>query len=196
MTAKAGTFLDSRTGAFVDDVLAVIDPSVPVLEAFLLGSGAVGGFDPRTSDVDLVVVIERPLSTERANVLRRLAALETPVRDLELVIYVEGSQPPAFELNLNGGVERPNEEPFWFVLDAAVAQEHAVPVWGGRRWDEFFAPIPPDRTREAMKESLRWAEQQPPNDEFARLHAARARHYLACGEWITKNEADGCGAGW
>jgi len=167
-------------------VLEVIHRHVPVLEAFLLGSGAVGGFDPRTSDIDLVVVVEHPLETERAAVVEQLAALETPARDLELVVYVEGSQPPSFELNLNEGVERPSAEPFWFVLDAALAQERAVPVWGRRRWQEFFAPIGPERARAATKESLEWAERQPPDDGFARLHAARARHYLAHGDWVTK----------
>jgi predicted nucleotidyltransferase len=171
-------------------VLGVIDSHVPVVEAFLLGSGAVGGFDPRTSDVDLVVVVQRPFETERAEVVEQLAALKTPGRDLELVIYVEGSQPPDFELNLNVGVERPNEEAFWFVLDAASAQEHAIPVWGRRRWDEFFTPIAAERTREAMKESLTWAQRRPPKDDFARLHAARARHYLTHGQWITNKEAN------
>jgi predicted nucleotidyltransferase len=173
----------------VADVLAVVDSRVPVLEAFLLGSGAVGGFDPRTSDVDLVVVVGQPLGTERANLVAQLASVEIPVRDLELVLYAAGNQPPDFELNLNRGAERPGEERFWFVLDAAVGQQHAVPVWGTRRWNEFFAAISPERIRAAMQESLEWAERQPPDDEFARLHAARARHFLARGEWIEKKPA-------
>jgi predicted nucleotidyltransferase len=185
----ARTFLDSRTEAFVADVLTCIDSHVPVIEAFLLGSGAVGGFQPGVSDVDLVVVVEHALGTERAALVERLAALEPPVRDLELVVYVEGSQPPSFELNLNKGAERPNEEPFWFVLDAAIAQEHAVPLWGRRGWTEVFAPIPLERIRGAMEESLDWATRQALDDEFARLHAERARHYLAHGTWITKKEA-------
>ena len=159
--------------------------------AYLLGSAAVGGFDPRTSDVDVVVVIERPLGTERARVVRQLVALEVPVRDLELVVYVQGSQPPNFELNLNEGVERPNEEPFWFVLDAALAQEHAVPVWGKHAWSQFFDPISPETTRTAMEESLAWAQRQPRDDDFARVHAVRARYYLEQGEWIGKDAAEG-----
>jgi len=170
-------------------VLRVIDSYVPVLEAFLLGSGAVGAFDPSTSDIDLVVVIERALGSSRATVVAEVAALETPVRDLELVVYVEGRQPPDFELNLNGGEERPTEEPFWFILDAALGQEHAVPMWGHRQWRELFDPISPERTREAMQESLEWAQRQGPDNEFSRLQAVRARHYLATGRWITKAEA-------
>jgi predicted nucleotidyltransferase len=183
-------YLDSRTATFVADVLAAVDSVAPVRAAYLLGSAAVGGFDPSTSDVDLVVVIERPLGTKRARVVGRLASLEVPARDLELVVYVQGCQPPDFELNLNEGAERPNEEPFWFILDAALAQEHAVPVWGRRRWSEFFDPISPEATRKAMKESLAWAQRQPRNDDFARVHAARARHYLEQGEWIAKEAAE------
>jgi predicted nucleotidyltransferase len=191
MTVAGGTHLDRRTEAFVADVLAVIDSYVPVAEAFLLGSGAVGGFDPRTSDVDLVVVVERSPASERDALVESLAALERPVRDLELVVYVEGRQPPEFELNLNEGEERPDEEPFWFVLDAALAQEHAVPVWGRRPWSDFFAPIEAERVRKATRESLAWSARRPADDEFARVNAARARHYLEHGLWVTKEEAKG-----
>ena len=98
MTVAARTFLDSRTEAFGTDVVTCIDSHVPVVGAFLLGSGAAGGLQPGVSDVDLVVVVEHALATERAVLVERLAALEPPVRDLELVVYVEGNQPPAFEL--------------------------------------------------------------------------------------------------
>ena len=74
-------------------------------------------------------------------------------------------------------------------LDAALGQEHAVPMWGRRQWSEFFDSISPERTREAMKASLEWAQRRKPANEFSRLQAARASHYLATGEWITKNEA-------
>jgi predicted nucleotidyltransferase len=191
MTVAASTHLDSRTERFVAEVLGAIDAHVPVCEAFVLGSGAVGGFDPRTSDLDLVVVVERALGADRAPLVEQVAALETPVRDLELVLYVRGCQPPHFELNLNEGEERPDEPPFWFVLDAALAQEHAVPVLRGQRWSDFFAPPAPERIREAMEESLAWSARQPPEDEFARLNAIRSRHYLEHGEWISKEEAKG-----
>jgi predicted nucleotidyltransferase len=189
MTVAADTCLDQRTEAFVADVLRAIDSHVPVCGAFLLGSGAVGGFDPRTSDVDLVAVVGRPLGADRAALVEQLAALERPVRDLELVVYVEGRQPPDFELNLNHGEERPDAEPFWFVLDAAVAQGRAVPLRIGRLWSDFFAPVPAERVRAAVEESLAWSLRQPPENEFAPLQAARARHYLEHGDWIGKEEA-------
>ena len=189
MTVAERTYLDERTEAFVGEVLATIDAHVPIVEAFLLGSGAAGGFDPKTSDVDLVVVVGRALGVERAELVEGLAAMAPPGRSLELVLYVEGRQAPDYELNVNKGEELTQEEPFWFVLDAAAAQERAVPMWGRRSWNDFFTAISPKRTRQAMQESLEWAQARSPENEFARGHVVRARHYLDRGEWITKKEA-------
>jgi Nucleotidyltransferase domain len=190
MTVVERTRLDPQAGAYAGSVVASIDAIAPVVEGFVLGSAAAGGFDPVTSDLDLVVVLERPLGERREELISRLRELEPPFRDLELVAYVVGSQPPDFELNVNHGEERPDEEPFWFVLDAALAQEHAVPVWGRRPWSDVFEPVPPEDIRKAMQASLDWASRQGPDDEFARGQAERARHYLEHGEWITKKEAE------
>jgi predicted nucleotidyltransferase len=184
-------FLDVRTEAYVDEVVRAIDAQVPVVEAYLVGSGAVGGFDPRTSDVDLVVVVERPLGAHRRPLVERLLAVECPVRDLELVVYVEGVQPPDFELNVSEGEERPDEDAFWFVLDSAIAQEQAVPLRAGRPWKELFEQVSDERVREAVCESLAWSARQPTDDDFAGVNAARARHYLEHGTWISKREARG-----
>jgi predicted nucleotidyltransferase len=180
--------LDARTDAYVRSVLDAIESHVPLVEAYLVGSGAAGGFDPQTSDVDLVVVTARELGGEREPLVDSVQRLEPPVRALELVVYVEGAQPPRFELNLSGGEERPDEEPFWFVLDAAVAEERAVPLLAGIPWTELFEPIPEERIREAAEQSLAWSAQRP-DDDFARRHAARVRHHLAHGDWISKAEA-------
>jgi predicted nucleotidyltransferase len=188
VTTLAVGHLDARTEAYVADVLDTIDALAPIVGAYLLGSGAAGGFDPRTSDLDLVVVVERPLGAERRPLLERLRSLECPVRDLELVVYVEGSQPPDFELNVNHGEERLDEEAFWFVLDAALAQEQAMRLRGAP-WDALFEPVPEQKVRDAARESLAWSERRPAGDEFGRLNAARARHYLVHGEWISKAEA-------
>jgi predicted nucleotidyltransferase len=185
----AETHLDERTERYAREVAAAIDSVASVREAFALGSAAVGGFDPETSDLDLVVVVGEPLRESQQELLTKLRQLAAPVRDLELVVYVEGAQPPDFELNVNEGEERLDAEPFWFVLDAALAQEHAVPLLHGRAWNEFFEPVSPERTREAMQASLDWTGRQPAENDFARAHAARAQHYLERGEWISKKEA-------
>ena len=53
-----------------------------------------------------------------------------------------------------------------------------------REWRELLKPVSETETRSAAEELLRWAEA---HDEP--VHAARARHYLEHGEWITKEEA-------
>ncbi|MFL5936563.1 MAG: nucleotidyltransferase domain-containing protein [Gaiellaceae bacterium] len=184
MTTAVG-YLDMPTAAYVEDVVGAIAAHVPVVEAYVVGSGARGGFDPETSDVDVVVVIERRLRSDRRRVVDAIRALQCPVRDLELVIYVDGAQPPRFELNLNHG-EETDAEPFWFVLDAALAQEHAVPLLGGRPWTHVFPRIDEEQIQAAVRESLEWAEAR--DDEFARVTATRSRHYLEHGEWISKLE--------
>jgi hypothetical protein len=178
--------LDARTAAYVEDVLDAIAMHVPLVEAYLVGSGAAGGFDPTTSDVDVVVVVERPLGSDRQRVIRAIRALPCPVRDLELVVYVWGAQPPSFEANLNHG-EETSADPFWFVLDAALAQEHAVPLLRGRQWTDVFDRVEGERLHRAVRESLEWAKGR--DDEFARITATRSRHYLEHGEWMSKAEA-------
>jgi predicted nucleotidyltransferase len=181
--------LDPQATVFAREVVGVIDSVVPVVEGFVLGSVALGSFDAATSDLDLTVVLAEPLGERREQVVRRLRELELPFRDLELAAYVAGSQPPDVELNVNRGEERPAEQSFWFVLDAALAQAHAQPVLGIHEWSELFDPVEPKRVEAAMRESLAWAEQAPADNEFARLHAVRARRYLEDGVWISKAEA-------
>ena len=187
MTTAVG-YLDARTEAYVEQVVRAIDVHVPAVEAFLVGSSAVGGFDPATSDVDVVVVVERPLHDERQRVIDAVAGVACPVRDLELAMYVQGQAPPDVELNLNHG-EETYAEAFWFVLDAALAESHAVPLLHGRPWLDVFEPVSDDRILEAVRASLEWSKGR--DDGFARLTATRSRHYLEHGEWLTKAEAAG-----
>ena len=112
---------------------------VPVLGAYVLGSALLGGFDPRTSDLDLVVVVARRLdSFERAAVVRALDELTVPARKLELVVYAVGAKPPAYELNYPDGEGEPRH---WFVIDAAIAQERAEPFSGSTLGRAARAPL-------------------------------------------------------
>jgi hypothetical protein len=148
----------------------------PVAGAFALGSALLGGFDPATSDLDAVVVVERPLDEdERRAIVRALDKLDVPFRKLELVVYARGAKPPAYELNYPDG---PSEPAFWFVLDAAIAQERASD------WLELLQPVTEEETTRSAEELLAWAKERA-----EAVHAARARHYLDHGTWITKEEA-------
>jgi predicted nucleotidyltransferase len=184
MSLMAETYLDETAEAYRAAVVDAIDEHVTVLDSFVLGSGLVGGYRPGESDLDLVVVVDAPLRAEpRRTAIERIAALELPGRRLELVVYARGHQPPDFDLNLevdaDGVREAPDEAGHWFVIDAAMAQERH-PGWG-----QHFEAVPQDRIRQAVEQSLAWSEEHA-ELEFARLNAARARHYLATGEWKAK----------
>jgi predicted nucleotidyltransferase len=185
--AVTPTHLDAAAEAYRADVLAAIGEEVEVLDSFVLGSGLIGGYRPGESDLDLVVVVDAPLRGEaRRRAIERMASLDVPGRRLELVLYVSGQQPPDFELNLEvddeGAREAPDELDHWFVIDAGMAQER-IPAW-----TDYFDRVPEERLREAVFASLAWSEEWP-DLEFARLNAARARHYLDHGEWMPKHGA-------
>jgi hypothetical protein len=187
MISLTSTYLDEAAEAYRSDVLAAIGEAVEVLDSFVLGSGLVGGYRPGESDLDLVVVVEAPLRGEaRQRAIARIAALDLPGRRLELVVYVRGQQPPDFELNLEvddaGAREAPDEPDHWFLIDAGMAQER-IP-----EWTNYFDPLAEEQLREALVASLAWSAEWP-DLEFARLNAARARHYLEHGEWLSKQEA-------
>ena len=153
----------------------------------MLGSDWSAATGPARVTSTSVVVVDAPLQGEpRRRAIERIAAFERPGRRLELVVYVRGQQPPDFELNLevddDGAREAPDELDHWFVIDAGMAQER-IPAW-----TEYFEPSSPrSRLREAVAASLAWSEEFP-ELEFARLNAARARHYLEHGEWLSKQE--------
>jgi predicted nucleotidyltransferase len=170
--------------AYVAEVGDAVDALVPVAGAYVLGSALLGGFDPDRSDLDMVVVVERaPDAAEGKIVTGALDRLPAPGRKLELVVYAVGAKPPAYALNYPDG---DGESPFWFVLDAAIAQERSQPLCG-RPWRELLEPVTEAETRSAAKELLRWADEQ--DDELTRPHVLRAQHYLEHAEWITKEEA-------
>jgi predicted nucleotidyltransferase len=175
------TVVEGQLETYVAEVVETVESIAPVVGAYVLGSALLGGFDPATSDLDLVVVVEQPLgSEEREALAEALDELPVPFRKLELVVYAAGARPPAYELNYPDGDGEPE---FWFVLDAALGQERAEP-FRGRAWRELFEPVSRDETRRAAEDLLRWAETRGDG-----VHAARARHYLEHGEWITKEEA-------
>ena len=75
--------------------------------AWLVGSAALGDFDPARSDLDVqAVTAERLSRVERRLIVDTAShdALPCPVRGLELVLYArEELAIPAYELNLNTG---------------------------------------------------------------------------------------------
>ena len=159
-SAYIGAAAERLRGLLRDDLIGV----------YLMGSGSMGGFDPRTSDVDIAAVVTGPLTREhKQRIVRSLAhpAFPCPVRKLELVVYgaeaVTGPSPSLlWELNLNTGPEVGVEASFdpstesghWFVLDVAMARRHARPLLGPPP-DVVFGDIPQDRVLRALLGSAR-----------------------------------------
>lgn len=165
-----------------DVVAALGEDAVAV---YAIGSVAMDAFEPGASDLDLVGVLrERPTRDDLDDLIERVRALDfSPARGLELVLYAEGD----IVLNLNTGpgmVERldygvPEAEWFWFVIDRAIAERHAIPLVGPL-WAQSFEPVPRHQILAALDDSL---------ELIGALNMARAWAWVESGEWLSKPAA-------
>jgi hypothetical protein len=169
--------------------------------AWVIGSGALGDFDRLRSDIDVQAVATTRLARIE---LQRLAAalsheaLPCPVRGLEFVLYAREdlADPlgPAFQLNLNTGpgMEHhagydPAAEPrFWFLLDVAIAREHACPL-AGPRPRAVLPALPHALVLSALREALQWYRVH--DTAQAVLAACRAWAWATDGRWLSKGDA-------
>jgi hypothetical protein len=172
-----------------------------LIGAWLVGSAALGDFDPLRSDVDVQAVCAGRLS--RAE-LEQLAAdlshpaLPCPVRGLEFVLYasedLEDPRGPAFQLNLNTGPRMnqhagydPAAEPhFWFILDVAIARELARPL-AGRAPADVLPELPRPLVLAALRDALAWWREH--DAAGAILAACRAWAWTAENRWLSKGDA-------
>jgi Domain of unknown function (DUF4111)/Nucleotidyltransferase domain len=166
--------------------------------AYLIGSLALGGYEPGRSDVDVAVVVARPLALDEKEAVVaacRHEALPCPARKLELVVYTR-ERAPAFEVNLNTGEGQPlhagfdaaAEPAFWFVLDLAIARVGAVPLVGPPA-SEVLPELPRQDVLAAARESLAWFLANDPATENLVLSACRTRRFLEEGVWSSKTAA-------
>jgi hypothetical protein len=197
--------LDQAAKEYVVEVARTIKQNLSsdLQAAYLLGSAALGDYVPATSDLDIVGITTGPLSAEQKESLAYALSIERlpcPARRLEFVVYSERtaahpqSRPP-FELNFNTGRDTedhasfdPSEEPaFWFVLDLAIARDHAAVLLGPPPTD-VFGPVPRSWVIEALVESLLWHRDNAPNEHIV-LSACRARRFVQEGVWSSKTDA-------
>ena len=180
-------------------LVAILDRRL--VGAWLVGSGALGDFDARRSDIDVQAVCSgRPRRSE----LQRLAglishdALPCPVRGLEFVLYAQADladpQGPPFVLNLNTGPGMthhvgldPGAEPrFWFVLDVAIAREHARPL-AGFPPVEVLPALPRALVLRALGDAVAWYSAR--DGAQAVLALCRAWAWAIDGRWLSKGGA-------
>ena len=182
--------IPSELAPFLDRLVAVLEAQTPIDAVYLIGSAALGAYEHGRSDVDVVAVSARSLSLdERLALVEAVESVPVPARKLELVVYPRGSD--RWELNLNTGGHvglDPDTEPsFWFVLDRAVAEQHATPLVGPP-WSELFAAESPEAIEAALAEVAAFDGWDDPAGD-AELAAARARVWRDTGRWVSKGEA-------
>ena len=195
--------MDSVVAAYLSELTARLEARLGerLVAAWVVGSGALGEFDPERSDIDVQAVSEQRLPRPELEALAAALshrALPCPVRGLEFVLYARADLDdpggPAFSLNLNTGpgMEHhegydPDAEPrFWFVLDVAIAREHSRPLVGPSP-ATFLPALPRELLVAAHRDSIAWYREHAP--ELAATTEARARAWETEGRWISKGEA-------
>ncbi len=185
--------IPAELAPYLDRLVDALRRSAPVDAVYLLGSAALGAYEHGRSDVDVVAVTSRSLSPDERRALAAAAgAIPVPARKLELVVYPRGSD--RWELNLNTadgdeaehlGLDPDTEPTFWFVLDRAIAEQHALPLLGPS-WAELFEPVSPDAIEAALDEAVAFDGWNQANRDLA---AARGRIWRETGRWVSKREA-------
>ena len=197
--------LGSRIEAYLDELVFRLDARLGerLVGAWLFGSGALGDFDPRRSDLDIQAVSSEALPLrERRQLAAALSheALPCPVRGLEFVLYSrEGlatEREPAFQLNLNTGpgmtrhvgYTAAHEPRFWFVLDVAIGRDHGRTLAGPAASD-VFPSLPRSLIFGALREALTWQRRHDRRGVGLVLAACRAWAWAAEDSWLSKAEA-------
>ena len=187
--------IPTELAPYLDRLVEVLRGSAPLEAVYLHGSASLGAYEHGRSDVDVVAVTSRSLSLDERRALA--AAVEdvpVPARKLELVVYPRGSV--RWEINLNtpngDAAEQldfdPDAEPsFWFVLDRAIAEQHALPLVGPP-WAELFEPESRETIEAALAEVMAFDGWDDPAGD-AELASKRAHVWRETGRWVSKREA-------
>ena len=185
MDPSAARYLEALTA----EVIAVLGGRL--VGVYAHGSLLLGGYLPTRSDIDVLVVVEDPLTPEeQADLAARLSedALPCPAVGLELSVVLRpvAAAPtarPAFELHVTtapadrkvvDGHGHPGD--LDLVLHFAVC--HAVGY-------APFAEVPPPLVLAQVADELAWAAEHNPS-EYAVLNACRAWRYAVDGALVSK----------
>jgi len=181
--------IPSELEPYLDELVRTLASMTEIEGVYLVGSAALGAYEPGRSDVDVVAVTARSLSLDaRRTLAAAVEAIPVPARKLELVVYPRGSD--SWELNLNTGehvsYDSAQEPAFWFVLDRAIAEQHALPLLGPP-WAELFEPVSREAIEAALEEAVAFDGWSAAN---AALAGARGRVWRETGRWVSKREAE------
>jgi len=186
----------------------LIDRLKGVLEDRLIGVYAVGGlgfgdYRRETSDLDIYAVVSVGLEEEEKRSLAatcRHRTLPCPGRRLDLVVICEAAarcpgSVPQWELNLNTGSGQadhlgldPAMEPsHWFVLDIAIARQHAIALLGPPANMIIGSPSASD-VRTAQSQAIAWYAHNEMAAETV-IAACRAWYWHEGGTFVGKRDA-------
>jgi hypothetical protein len=195
---------DDRQRRYLDELAERLAESLGprLLSVLSIGSYAMGAFDPKTSDLDVIVVVDRPLTVSDWDAVVDQCSHESlpvPARKLELVAYTRPQvaaprRNQMWELNFHTGpgVRHAGHDPMgeswhWFVLDLAQAQQHSITLYGESA-KEAIGEVGDALIQDALGAALTWYELHEPGPQLM-LAAARAWRWNAERTWSSKQEA-------
>jgi hypothetical protein len=209
------TAYPAGVSGLISDLLAGVRDALGdnLLGVYLRGSLALGDFDTETSDVDILVVTERPVSEAEFEALAALHGRIPPTEDNEYGRRYEVSYIDQGSIKRFGPGERrhprctdderfewADHRPNW-VLERWTVRERGVTVLGPDP-KTLIDPIEPTEIRGAVRDELRQRLQHWMDGSWARSEIAhrgaqafevetvcRALYTLASGELPTKPQA-------
>lgn len=178
------TLYPTEVARLIQELLAGVTAALTdnLLGVYLRGSLALGDFDPETSDVDILVVTERPVSETEFGALAALHAGIPPTEDNEYgrryeVSYIDRASikrfGPGERLHPRCADDAPFEwaehRPNW-VLERWTVRERGVTLLGPDP-KTLIDPIAPEEIREAVRDELRerlqhWTDGSWPREEM------------------------------
>jgi streptomycin 3"-adenylyltransferase len=170
-----------------------------VVGTYLHGSAVLGGFNPRRSDLDVLVVVKAKLSADEKRVLGdelSSRSLPVPAETLELSVVTLDSVrhptgAPQYELHINTRDEkaadgRGKTDPD-LILHFPIARQSGRLLGAGLPPAQVFAPVPRDLVLAGMIEELRDAvEGEIAAPEYLILNACRNLAYASDGIFYSK----------
>lgn len=189
--------------AYLHELTSAVRGSIgdDLLGVWLIGSAAQGAYEHGVSDVDVLAVSGRRWSdVDRRRLGEQIVHpnLPCPAVGLEFVWYALPDldpldDPVRFQLNVNGGPARASAvqlEPdgganYWSVLDLAGAARVGRPLVGPPA-DEVLPPVPPDRVRRAITESIGWHADADAGSPNRVLNLARLLLLAEENRWYSK----------
>jgi hypothetical protein len=198
-----GVVLEGAAARLARAVAAVTRRTVgdDLVGLYVIGSTAQGDATP-SSDLDVMAIVRgdgaHAWVDELAEGVATVAEAASVPRT-EYVVYCSGAvsaprYPLPYVLNVNAGPGEPRhvsvagDPPHWFLLDVAMAREHAVTLIGPPADTLLGEPGRAD-VAQAIRAALDWHETSADDDVSTVLNSCRAWRFLAGDGWSSKTAA-------